>query len=469
MTPIEIFPPLRAHEELLERGERFRIRCVDFEDVRVPGGRVVDHAELLVDRGDLHPVVARELRVRNVFGDFLVELDEPLLRLRHFRDFFELESRVVEARVFLERRGERVERARVIRERFGRDARDLAAERDALLHVVFARREDVERGDELVPLAAFFVDRFEDRRRVRFELGVREHRLEGGLRAFVLRVEEEDLAIVLERARRVVQMLLERRAEAELEIDERPLVVVELDAPPQDVDVGLPSLEASVENVERAERGDVGGLFFEHGDVRLDRLVHVLHFVFEELGDLEVDVLLVDGIGREIALLLVDAEEVRERLRLAIQVLERGERFGVLAVRFVDGAVRRERLIDLVHLGHEHATELQSQHDREIARAVVVRRLDRRVVRRDRTIPALRCLRRALRVGRGLLVVRRNFERGEITIERLLRLLHASFVERRDFAQENELVVGVLLVRELHLDRVREELRVAGRGVDRNE
>ncbi len=248
--PDEIVPALRAHEELLEGRERFGVGGVDLEDVGVARGRVVDETELLVDGADLHPVVASELRVGEVLRDLPVELHEPLLRLGDLGDLLELEARVVLRRVFLERRRERVERARVVRERLGADSRDLAAERDALLHVGLALREDVEGGDELVPLALLFVDRLEDRGRVGLELGVREHRLERGLRAFVLRIEEEDLAVVLERARGVAHVLLERRSEAEFEVDQRFFVVVELDAATEHVDVLL----ATARGVRRGRR-----------------------------------------------------------------------------------------------------------------------------------------------------------------------------------------------------------------------
>ncbi len=228
----------------------------------------------------------------------------------------------------------------------------------------------------------------------------------------------------------------------------------------------MPPLEASVEDVERAERGDVGRLFLEDRDVGRDPFVDVLHLGLEELGDLVVDRLLLGGVGREVALLLVDTEEVGPRLRLAIERFERADRVGVLAVCFVDGAVSRERFVDLVDLVDEHATELQTKHDREVRS---VRRVDRGAVRGDRAIPALRRLRGALGVRRRLLVVRSDLERGEVPLEGLRGLLDAAFVEASDLAQERELVVGVLLVRELHLDGVREELRVARRGVDRDE
>ena len=100
---------------------------------------------------------------------------------------------------------------------------------------------------------------------------VLEQRLERLARAVVLRVEEEDLAVVLERAGGVAGVLLERLTEAVLEVDELGLGGVELDATAQRVDVRLPALELPVEHVERGERADVGRLVLEDAVVRVDR------------------------------------------------------------------------------------------------------------------------------------------------------------------------------------------------------
>src|SRR5690606_32260253 len=122
-------------------------------------------------------------------------------------------------------------------------------------------------------------------------------------RAGVLRVEEEDLAVVLERARRVTGVLLERLAEAELQIDELLLGHVELDAAAERVDVRLPALELAVEDVERLERVRVRRLVLEHCVVRVDRLVEILDLGLVELRDLVGDLLLLLVIRRELAAL----------------------------------------------------------------------------------------------------------------------------------------------------------------------
>ena len=80
------------------------------------------------------------------------------------------------------------------------DARDLAKELHALVAVALGVREDLERDEELLPVAALLVDVLEDGGGLGPEVRVLEQRLERLARAVVLRVEEQDLAVVLERA-----------------------------------------------------------------------------------------------------------------------------------------------------------------------------------------------------------------------------------------------------------------------------
>src|SRR6185295_19125063 len=151
---------------------------------------------------------------------------------------------------------------------------------------------------------------------------VLEKGLERFARTLVLRIDEEDLAVVLERARRIVRVLFERLAEAELEVHHLAFVHVELDAATENVDVRLPTLELTVEDVERLQRVRVGRLIFEHAVVGVDRAIEVLHLGLVELGYLVRDRLLFRRIAREIAAFLVDAEKVRETRGVAVEALE---------------------------------------------------------------------------------------------------------------------------------------------------
>ena len=321
------------------------------------------------------------MRVGEARRDLVVELGERLPGRRDLRDALDLGARLGVRGLLLESGSERLERAIVVVEHLARHARDLAEELDAAIGIALRLAQDVERGEQLRPVASLLVDVLEDARRLGAERLVGEERLEGFTGAGMLRVEEEDLAVVLERARGVVGVLLEGLTEAVLEVDELGLRSIELDATAQGVDVRLPALELPVEYIERGQRADVGGLALEHAVVRVDGAIEVLELRLVELRDLVADLLLLAVIGRELAALLVDAEEVRVARRRAVEALESGERIGVLAVGVVHGAIDGERLVDLVHLLDEDTTQLETQRDgeRRVARALGL--VDRLAVR----------------------------------------------------------------------------------------
>ena len=438
-------------------------RRVEREDVRVALGRVVDETELLVvDLRRAHPVRARELRVGEAFGDLVVELGELLPGRRELGDVLDLCARLDVRGLLAKRRGERLEGTRVVVEHLARDARDLAEQLDAPIGLALGLAEDVERGEQLRPVAALLVDVLEDARRLGAQVLVGEERLEGLACTGVLRVQEEDLAVVLERAAGVAGVLLERLSEPVFQVDQLCFGGIELDATAQRVDVRLPALELPVEYIQRGERADVGRLVLEHAVVGVDGAIEVLQLGLVELRDLVADLLLLAVVGRELAALLVDPEEIREALRRAIEALERGERVGVLAVGVVDGAIDGERLVDLVHFLDEDATELETQRDGERCIARVGGLVDRLAIGALDLAPLACCFGGALGVDRGLLVGGEEEERGQVARERLCRVLDLALVERGDLTKERELGVRVLFVTELDLDRVGERLRVAG-------
>ena len=100
----------------------------------------------------------------------------------------------------------RVERAVQRAELIGRGGGDLAQQEHASFHLRVAARQDLERADQLLPIAARLVDRLEDRGGFGAQRFALEHALEGQARAFVVGVDEQNLAVVLERARFVAQV-----------------------------------------------------------------------------------------------------------------------------------------------------------------------------------------------------------------------------------------------------------------------
>src|SRR5262249_41745902 len=163
------------------------------------------------------------------------------------------------------------------------------------------------------------------------------------------------------------------------------------------------------------------------------RVLAILDLVLVDPGDAVEDLLPLARVGHEVALLLVDPEEVLEAPGLAIEPLERADRRDVLAVGVVDGAELGERVVDPLHLVEEQAPEPEPQAHLEVA-IVRLRLLNRRLVRRDQLLPAPGDARGALDVVDAPIVAGRDLERGEVALERLLRLLELRLVETGDLA-----------------------------------
>src|SRR5438270_158619 len=85
------------------------------------------------------------------------------------------------------------------------------------------------------PLAAPLVDYLQDRCRLPPQVAG-EHPLQRQARPLVPRIEEQDLPVVLERPVRLLQVLLQRLPEPELQVDDLGLADIELDPPPEGVD-----------------------------------------------------------------------------------------------------------------------------------------------------------------------------------------------------------------------------------------
>ena len=83
------------------------------------------------------------------------------------------------------------------------------------------------------------------------------------------------------------------------------------------------------------------------------------------------------GSGVEIALLLVDAEQLGEAAGVAVELLQRGDGVGVLAVDVVDRAELRERVVDALDLVAEHAPQPKAERDGELVVDGLVRAGDR--------------------------------------------------------------------------------------------
>ncbi|MFT3771956.1 MAG: hypothetical protein QM820_41650 [Minicystis sp.] len=264
-------------------------------------------------------------------------------------------------------------------------------------------------------------------------------------------------------------MLLQRLAEAVLEIDDQLLAVGDLNPLAQDVGVLVPLLLLAVELVEGRERLRIHGLVLEHLEVRGDGAVRILELVLVEDRDGVEDRPPLVRLGDEIPLLLVDPEQLAEAAGVAVELLQRRDRVRVLAVGVVHGAELGERVVDALHLVAQHMAEPQPEGDREIAIPRVVRAPDGRLKGRDERVPPAGAARRALDVLDALRVARRQLEGREEPLEGALRLLELRLVKPGDLAVQLELGLVVLIVEELDLDDGGQALGVARLLVERDE
>src|SRR5204862_6531787 len=127
---------------------------------------------------------------------------------------------VGQRRIFAHRASLRIERARAIAELSRSRGRNLSEELDAPRRLVGSENQYFQSADEPLPILANLVDAFENRRGLAAKVLVFEDAFEGRPRSFVVGVEEEDFAIVLERDGGPSQVFLLGLPEPELQIDE---------------------------------------------------------------------------------------------------------------------------------------------------------------------------------------------------------------------------------------------------------
>ena len=126
-------------------------------------------------------------------------------------------------------------------------------------------------------------------------------------RRLVIRLALEDLAVELDRARHVVEVLLVELRDPVLEADRLVRVARHLALARQHREELRPVLRLLVEDVEARERLEVVRIELEDLRVRVDRARHVAELALVDGADLVVDALLLVDVGDEIGLLRVDA------------------------------------------------------------------------------------------------------------------------------------------------------------------
>ena len=165
-----------------------------------------------------------------------------------------------------------------------------ASSREADLHL--------EHADQLRVLARRVVHRLEHGGGGERSLLAVLDALEGGQRRRVIGLNVEDLAIQLDRAIDVVEVLLVQLGDPILVADRFGRVGRQLGLVLQDAEQLLPVAGGLVQDVETAERRQVVRIELEHLLVGVDRAVHVRELALVDGADLVEDALLLVGVER---------------------------------------------------------------------------------------------------------------------------------------------------------------------------
>ena len=343
-------PALEAGEDPVELGDRLAVLGVDVEDREVASDRVVDALQLRLQhpRDSMeHPDLRRRIRdVRGLVGE---HRDQLLVIAGDVGEPMELRERALVGRLDHQRAGVGRERAVELLQLPLVDVSDLVQELDLPGGVRRLADHHLVHVDELLGLRELAVVGRED-------LG-REHRLVVAVddtvqrrdRRRVVRRVREGVAVGLDRAHDVGELVLVERADP---VPQGGLLVAlgrDLDGPLEDPELVGPALRLTVEPIERLDGVVVGGLEVEDRAVGLDRLLDVLELLVVDLPELVQPVATVLRDLRELRLAPVDVLELLPRLGLREELGEGVERSGVGVVEDQDLLVQGDRAGEILH------------------------------------------------------------------------------------------------------------------------
>ena len=251
----QITPALGASVQVLEGSQHLEVGRVLIENPRVGLYRSVHVLELqLADLRRLHPQGARQHRVGGAGAELADQGHQILEALLLDGQHLEATQGLLALGHLAQRVGEGLEALLLVADTLAVDLAHLGEEIEAPLPIGALRVQHLEGADELLPLAAHLVDGLQDLRGQRSHLGVGQQALQRLAATVVLREDGEDLAVQIDGARLVVEVLLERASHAELE--RRELLVrlgAEVDATLERLHEIVPPALRFVEGVEGTE------------------------------------------------------------------------------------------------------------------------------------------------------------------------------------------------------------------------
>ncbi len=224
---------------------------------------------------------------------------------------------------------------------------DLVQQLDLARRIEGVARHDLVDADLLLPAPVLLVDRLEDAgdRQLVLAAGGAQQSLEGGDGLGVGRVELEDLAVGVDRGRRLAQVGLAQAGQAVLQLDPLAVVVAQDELPGQVVAQVLPELTTDVEPIERAQGRQVVGVGRQHLAVGADRLGRLVEHLLVDGRDPEQDLEpLLGGLG-QLGLLAVDLEQLAVLIVAGEDDLEGVERGAIVGLELeglleeADGAI----------------------------------------------------------------------------------------------------------------------------------
>ena len=205
---------------------------------------------------------------------------------------------------------------------------------------------------ELAPGALALEDRVQDGRNPLARLAIGHQALEAFLCAQVCGARLEDELVVVDRVDDAIEPGLVERGELVREVDRiLPLGFVEIST--QQLGKLGPALQPRVQALQRPPRGRVRRIELERLLVAGDRVRGLVEDLLEQEAELQQEVELGPCIGGRLDALLVERAEILPLLVLGVELLQRGERCGVLRLALQHAPMQASGVLG----GSEHDVE----------------------------------------------------------------------------------------------------------------